>query len=123
MSVFAESLKLLMSDPFLPKAPVSRSASSWCSRFQRSVKRVAPSGWVSVARPVDAGCTKNGAYVAGKYPCAGMPPLLSAMKPGRTSLMVRVAWASSEITEPMCGAMAPVAPPGLRAIWAHDCPS
>src|SRR5260221_131011 len=52
-----------------------------------------------------------------------MPAELRAMKPGSTSLDVRVACASSDTTAPMCGAMAPVAPPGLRAICAHDCPS
>src|ERR1044071_6442467 len=51
-----------------------------------------------------------------------MPPELRAMKPGRMSLVVRAACDSSETTEPMCGAMAPVAPLGLRAICAHCCP-
>src|SRR5216110_966503 len=123
MSVFEESYRLFISEEPLPRAPEARLASSWWRKLQRSEKRVAPSGCDNVARPVAAGCTKNGAYVADRYPCAGIPPLLRAMNPGRTSLMVREAWASIETTEPMWGAMAPVAPPGLRAIWAHDCPS
>jgi len=50
-----------------------------------------------------------------------MPAELRAMKPGRTSLSERETCDSSETTAPMCGAIAPVAPPGLRAICAHDC--
>jgi hypothetical protein len=45
------------------------------------------------------------------------------MKPGSTSAGVRVVCDSSATTAPMCGAMAPVAPPGLRAICAQVCPS
>src|SRR5438874_670134 len=52
-----------------------------------------------------------------------MPAELRAMKPGSTSAGVRETCDSSETTAPMCGAMAPVAPVGLRAICAHSCPS
>jgi len=52
-----------------------------------------------------------------------MPAELRAMKPGNTSLEERAACSSRETTAPMCGAIAPVAPPGLRAICAHDCPN
>src|ERR1051326_397957 len=52
-----------------------------------------------------------------------MPPEFSAMKPGRTSVVARAACDSSDTTEPMCGAIEPVAPPGLRAICAHAWPS
>jgi hypothetical protein len=52
-----------------------------------------------------------------------MAPELRAMKPGRTSPVVRAACDSSETTAPMCGAIAPVAPPGLRAICAQVTPS
>src|SRR6266545_3183295 len=52
-----------------------------------------------------------------------MPLEFRAMKPGSTSLVERAACDSSDTTEPTCGAIAPVAPPGLRAICAHACPS
>src|SRR3954453_7431713 len=45
------------------------------------------------------------------------------MKPGSTSDVVRFTWDWSDTTAPMCGAIEPVAPPGLRAICAHACPS
>src|SRR3954471_1715063 len=52
-----------------------------------------------------------------------MPAELSAMKPGRRSVGVVLSCDSSATTAPMCGAIEPVAPPGLRAICAHACPS
>src|SRR5256885_3981087 len=52
-----------------------------------------------------------------------MPLEFRAMKPGSTSDAERAACDSSDTTEPMCGAIAPVAPPGFRAICAHACPS
>src|ERR1043166_2609837 len=52
-----------------------------------------------------------------------MPLEFRAMKPGSTSDALRAACDSSDTTEPMCGAIEPVAPPGLRAICAHACPS
>src|SRR5262245_61919673 len=52
-----------------------------------------------------------------------MPFELRATKPGSTSAEVRVSCDSSETTAPMCGAIEPVAPLGLRAICAQSCPS
>src|SRR5436305_5152080 len=52
-----------------------------------------------------------------------MPPELWAMKPGRMSDGLRFTCDSIDTTAPMCGAIAPVAPPGLRAICAHVWPS
>src|ERR1043166_9095915 len=52
-----------------------------------------------------------------------MPLEFRAIKPGSTSDVVRAACDSSDTTEPMCGAIKPVAPPGFRAICAHACPS
>ena len=46
---------------------------------------------------------------------------LMETKPGRMSDGCRVSCDSSETTAPMCGAIEPVAPPGLRAICAHSC--
>src|SRR3954454_19267136 len=112
-----------MSSEDLPRMPLLRLASSDFRKDQRSEKRVAPSGCEIVDRPVDAGTTWNGAYDAARYPDDGMPVELSATKPGRTSVAARLICDSSATTAPMCGAMEPVAPPGLRAICAHDCPS
>src|SRR6266576_3627924 len=52
-----------------------------------------------------------------------MPAELRAMDPGRTSVGERLICDSSATTAPMCGAIEPVAPPGLRAICAQVCPS
>src|SRR4051795_8183896 len=52
-----------------------------------------------------------------------MPAEFSAMNPGRTSDGERFNCDSRATTAPMCGAIDPVAPPGLRAICAHACPS
>src|SRR6185503_14308770 len=68
-------------------------------------------------------CTPNGAYFAGMYPEVGIEPEFRATKPGSTSAVVRLTCCSSATTAPMCGEIAPVAPPGLREIWIHVCPS
>src|SRR5258706_16118246 len=52
-----------------------------------------------------------------------MPAELSAMNPGRTSVGRRLICDSRATTAPMCGAIEPVAPPGLRAICAQACPN
>src|SRR4051794_31180821 len=112
-----------MSSVDLPRIPLLRFASSDLRKDQRSEKRVTPSGCEIVGRPVAAGTTWNGAYDAARYPDDGMPVELSATKPGRTSVGLRLSCDSSATTAPMCGAIEPVAPPGLRAICAHACPS
>src|SRR6266571_9232239 len=103
-----------MSVDFFASAPLVRFASSICRKFQRVEKRVGPSGCFSVDSPVDVACTMKGLYFAGKYPELGMPPEFSAMNAGRTSDGVRESCDSSDTTDPMCGAIAPVAPVGLR---------
>src|SRR6266545_383417 len=109
-----------MSEALRPSSPDLRSGSTSCSRFQRSCSRAAPSGCESAVRPFCDGVTPNGAYIAGRYPEPAMTWLMET-KPGRMSDGCRESCDSSDTTAPMCGAIDPVAPPGLRAICTHSC--
>src|SRR5215472_14622542 len=91
------------------------------------LKVACPFLFVVFGTPVDvvleASATRNGAYVAGKYPGPGPVGVLSATKVGNTWLGVRSLSFSMAMTLPIFGAMSPKAAAGFLPICCQVCAS
>src|SRR5439155_25283118 len=88
------------------------------SMLERDVKTDWPSGWRGLAGPEALGATSNGGYVPWKYPGpARLPPPFNDKNPGSFWPLLRCDSSSRATTEPIFGAILPVALIGFLAIW------